>query len=117
MRRFAVLSEFDAECVITPDAVAGEVYHVERTAAGGANLTTVARFFSWHHQFTEGFQAHWRVDCFVKKHPLSPMPKILGAALGEALIREGICSEPMWVSWHRSEEIAGKAFGEVFDFD
>ena len=115
MMRCAVAPAFDAACVITPDAVSGEVYHVARNAAGGAVYTSVARFFAWRPGYVEGYHAHWRVDCFVWVHPLSPDPKLIGLALAEALLRESLCTEPLWVSWRRSEELRGKAFGEVFD--
>ena len=115
MMRFAVTPEFDAGCVFTPDAVSGEVYHVVRNPAGGADYTPVARFFAWRPGYVEGVHAHWRIDCFVRVHPRSPEPKQLGPALAEALMRESLCTEPLWVSWHRSEELQGKAFGEVFE--
>jgi hypothetical protein len=115
MMRFAVTSEFDAACVIASDAVTGEVYHVVRNSAGGTNYTPVARVFAWRPGHVEGFNAHWRVDCFVRVHPLSPDPKMLGPAVAEALLREGLCTEPLWVSWHRSEELRGKSYGEVFE--
>jgi hypothetical protein len=115
MMRFAVTPEFDAGCVFTPDAVSGEVYHVVRNPAGGADYTPVARFFAWRPGYVEGVHAHWRVDCFVRVHLRSPEPKQLGPALAEALMRESLCTEPLWVSWHRSEELHGKAFGEVFE--
>ena len=115
MMRFAVTLEFDAACVITPDAVSGEVYHVVRNSAGGAVYTPVARFFAWRPGFVEGFHPHWRVDCFVRTQAQSPDPKRIGLALAEALLRESLCTEPLWVSWHRSEELHGKAFGDVFE--
>jgi hypothetical protein len=40
---------------------------------------------------------------------------VIGPPVAEALLREGLCTEPLWVSWHRGEELRGKAFGEVFD--
>jgi hypothetical protein len=117
MMRFAVTAEFDAACVITSDAAAGELYHVERNSHGGANFTPVARFFAWQPALIECFHAHWRVDCFVRSHRLSPDPEFLGNALAKALLHEAVCSQPLWVSWHRSDEIGGKPFGDVFDFD
>ncbi len=115
--RFTIAPDFDAACVINSEFVAGEIYHVKRNDAGGANFTPVARFFAWRPIHTENFHPHWRVDCFVRVHDVSPDPKILGIALAEGLIHEAICSEPLWVSWHRSEELGGKDFGEVFDFE
>ena len=52
---------------------------------GGATLTPVAHYFAWRPEFIEGFHAYWRVDCFVRKHPLSPKPMYLGKALVAAL--------------------------------
>jgi hypothetical protein len=117
MMRFSIASDFDAACVITSEAVSGEVYHVQRNAEGGATFTPVARFFAWRPDHAENVDPHWRVDCFVRSHELSPHPKVLGKALAEGLLRDAVCSEPLWVSWHRSEEIGGTNFGEVFDFD
>ena len=115
MTRFPVTPEFDAACVITPDSVCGEVYHVARNPAGGAINTPVALFFAWRPGYVEGIHPHWRVDCFVRVSPQSPDPKRLGPALAESLLREALCTEPLWVSWHQSEELRGRAFGEVFE--
>jgi len=117
MVRFTVAPDVDAACVITGESVGGEVYHVDRSPAGGETLTPVARFFTWRPVHAENFHPHCRVDCFVRSHPLSPAPKVLGSALASALLREGVCSEPLWVSWHRSEELGGEAFGDVFVLD
>ncbi len=80
-------------------------------------LTPVARYFVWQPEFVEGFHKYWRVDCFVRQHRLSPEPTHLGEALVAALVREGLCAEPIWMSAHRSEELKGKAYGEVFSDD
>jgi hypothetical protein len=117
MMRFPITPEFDAAGVITPGAVAGEVYHVVHHSAGGADYTPVARFFAWRPGYVEGVNPHWRVDCFVRVHPRSPDPGRIGPALAEALVRESLCTEPLWVSWHRSEELHGKPFGEVFEVE
>src|SRR5262249_20194283 len=101
MRRFAVTASFEADDIAGETAVAGEVFHVARNSSGGAIQTLVARYFAWHQEFVEGFHRHWRVDCFVRQHQLSPEPFTLGEALVEALLREGICSKPIWVSAHR----------------
>jgi hypothetical protein len=97
MRRFDINATFGADCVVSDEARAGEVYHFARNLAGGAILTPIARYFVWQPQFVEGFHRHWRVDVFVRQHPLSP--------------------EPIWMSAHRSEELKGKAYGEVFSDD
>src|SRR5262245_40636227 len=117
MTRFAVTPELEAACVITPGTVSGEVCHVVRNSAGGAISTPVARFFAWRPVHAENFHPHCRVDCFVRAHEVSPDPKVLGKALAEALLSKAICTEPLWVSWHRSEELGGTNFGEVFDLD
>jgi hypothetical protein len=115
--RFNVAPDFDAACVTTSESVAGEIYHLDRRPQGGEILTPVARFFTWRPVDVENCHPHTRVDCFVRSHPLSPEPKTLGQALASALLREGVCSEPLWISWHRSEELGGKAFGDVFELD
>jgi hypothetical protein len=115
--RFSIAPSFDAACVIGSEFISGDVYHVERNSAGGANLTPIAHFFVSRPAEREGIHPHWRVDCFVRVHQLSPEPKVLGKALAEGLLQEGICIEPLWVSWHRSEEVGGTNFGEVFDLD
>jgi hypothetical protein len=117
MMRFSIAPTFDAACLIGSEFISGEVYHVERNSAGEANFTPIARFFAWRPVHPEGFHKHWRVDCFVRVHELSPEPKVIGKALAKALLQEDICSEPLWASWHRSEEIGGTNFGDVFDFD
>ena len=89
----------------------------ERKCPQGHVVTPIARFFAWRPVHPEGYHPHWRVDCFVRVHELSPEPKMLGKALAKGLLQEAICTEPLWVSWHRSEEIGGTNFGEVFDFD
>lgn len=117
MMRFSIAPTLDAACIINSEFVAGEVYHVQRNLAGGANFTPIARFCAWRPVHAEGFHTHWRVDCFVRVHELSPDSKIIGMALANGLLQEVICTEPLWVSWHKSEEIGGTNFGEVFDFD
>jgi hypothetical protein len=79
-------------------------------------LTPVALYFAWQPDFVEGYNRYWRVDCFVKRHPLSPRePMLLGQALIAALIRENLCDEPIWLSSHHSDDEKGQAFGNVFE--
>src|SRR5262245_9510292 len=115
MVRFSISPDLDAACVVSGESLAGEVFRVERNQSGGATLTPIARVFAWRPAYEENIRPHWRVDCFVRNHPLAPEPKSLGEAFAKALLREAICTEPLWVSWHRSEEIKGKAFGDIFD--
>ena len=117
MKRFPVNVDFEADCVNGETALAGEVYHVARNSSGGAVATPVARYFAWHPLHIENVHEHWRVDCFVRKHDLASKPIALGDALVLALIHEGLCSEPIWLSVQLTEELRGKAFGEIFDFD
>jgi hypothetical protein len=117
MKRFSLTDSLDADCVLANTARAGEVYHVERNSTGSAALTPVARYFAWRPEFIEGFHAYWRVDCFVRIHALSPDPMKMGEALVAALLRESLCAEPIWLSVHQSEELQGKEYGEVFDYD
>jgi hypothetical protein len=98
MQRFSITPDFDAACAIKSESIAVEVYHVRRNQSGGAILIPVARFFASRPVYTDNYHAHWRVDCFVRAHELSPQPKVLGLALAEGLLRESICTEPLWVS-------------------
>jgi hypothetical protein len=117
-RRFAIDTRHEADCVVSDAARIGEIYHADRNIFGGANLTPIARYFAWLDPGrVEAFHEHWHVDCFVREHPLSPEPAYLGDALAKALLREGLCAEPLWVSWHKSQPLQGKAFGEVFDLE
>jgi hypothetical protein len=115
MQRFDLTEAFQADCVVSEQARVGEIYHVARNASGGATLTPVANYFVWRPEFVEGFQPHWSVDCFVRQHKLAPEPTRLAELLVSALVREGLIAEPIWMSAYRSEEIAGKKYGDVFE--
>jgi hypothetical protein len=117
MKRFSVTDIFQADCVVSEAARAGHIYHVARNAAGGALLTPIARYFVWRPEFVDGFHKHWRVDCFVRQHKLSPDPMSLGESLVAALVREQLCAAPIWMSAHASSELKGRAYGEVFSDD
>ena len=117
MKRFSVSDSFEADAVVSEENCAGEIYHVVRNSAGGKLLTPIARYFAWKPQFAEGFNSHWRVDCFVSQHHLSPDPTCLGNLLVLALMREQICTKPIWMSAHSSDELDGKVYGDVFSDD
>ena len=87
--RFSIAPTFDAACLIGSEFVSGEVYQVERNSAGGANSTPIARFFAWRPVHPEGSHPHWRVDCFVRVHELSPEPKVIGKALAKGHFATG----------------------------
>lgn len=94
----------------------GIVFHVSRNTSGGSTSTPVAYYFVWRPDVgVEGYHLHWRIDCFVHDHQLAPVPRWLGTTLADALLNAGSVSEPLWVSWHSSNELAGEARGEVFD--
>jgi hypothetical protein len=117
MIRLELDAPYSAECEPTEGFIPGKVFHVVRYNAGGANLTPIARFFCWRPKFIEGYHAHWRVDCYVHDHALSPEPEWVGRTLASALLEHGVCDEPMWVSWHKSHEQGGNAYGRVFEDD
>jgi hypothetical protein len=117
MKRFPITDAFEADCVVSEAARAGLIYHVARNATGGATFTPIARYFVWRPEFVEGYHKYWRVDCFVRRHKLSPEPMWLGESLVAALVREQLSSEPIWMSAHISDELKGKAYGEVFSDD
>jgi len=112
------MPDYDADCPVSTDDVRiGEVYHVVRNRDGGSISTPIARYFIWRPVFIEGFNPHWRIDCYVREHSLSPDARSLGLALRDSLIRESHCDSPCWVSWHRSKELDGEPMGDVFDYD
>jgi hypothetical protein len=117
VKRFDLNPDFSADCTIADKSRSGVVYHVRRNTRGsGATLTPIARYFAWQPEFVEGFNRHWRVDCFVTRHPLAPgEPALLGKALVGALMRENLCAEPIWLSSHRSDDEKGQAYGSVFE--
>ena len=116
MKRFDVNPDFSVDCTIADKSRSGEIYHVRRNISGGQTLTPVARFFAWQPDFTEGYHRHWRVDCFVMRHPLAlSEPILLGQALVAAVTREELCDEPIWLSTHRSDDEKGQAYGNLFD--
>lgn len=117
MKRFDIDENYWADCVVESRIVAGEIYHIARNSSGGSNSTPIARYFAWHPAYSEGFNEHWRIDCFVKRHKLSPKQMSLGKALVAALLKEKLCAEPLWLSVHSSEELEGEAYGEVFEKD
>jgi hypothetical protein len=82
MTRLDLNPEYSADCTIADKSRPGEIYHVNRNVVGsGATLTGVARCFAWQPDFIEGYNRYWRVDCFVKRHPLASEPMFLGDAL------------------------------------
>ncbi len=118
METFSLMGPFVCDRVLSGEVHAGEIYHVDHNERGGSNMTPVGRYFAWKDPGdVENFNPHWRVDCFVRIHPLAPDPMPIGEALVGHLLREGLCSEPLWLSVHRSEELDGKPYGEVFQED
>ena len=81
-------------------------------------MTQIAQFFGTRPQpFTLEGLPHWRIDCYVQNHRMSPLPEDLAVDLTEALMLRGVCDEPLLVSWHLSTEIGNLAFGDVWDDD
>jgi hypothetical protein len=115
VRRFDLSDTWRADCSVSETLRVGEIYHVVQNSAGGTILTPIARFFVWRPTYMEGFNLHWRVDCFVRQHPLSPEPIPLGESLVDALVRECLCDGPIWMSAHTGRELEGKAYGDVFE--
>ena len=100
------------------DATRGQVFHVARNQRGGSMWTPVARYFAWRPDVgPEDYRPHWRLDCFARDHELAPDPEWLGNALADTLVHQNVISEPLWTSWHRSQELGGEARGVVFDLD
>lgn len=117
MKRFNINNILQADCTVSPTALSGTLYHVQRNASGGALLTPIALYFVTQPVFVEGFNKHWRLDYFGRPHKLAPDSAFAGDALALALMKEGLCSEPLWLSVHRSEELEGRAYGQVFEIE
>ena len=107
---------YAASCAVGADHVAGEVYHVRENRIGSGSMSTpVARYFARQAEYSEGFNPHWRLDCYMRKHKLAGNPEKLTRALAQGLIAAGHITEPMWMSWHRSEELAGDKRGALWE--
>ncbi len=118
MKTIAVTKDFEASLPLLDQTLAGEVFHVTRpSAGGGAILTPIARYYCYRLEFIENFNKHWRIDCYLRDHPLAPDHRFLGERLAEALVREGLITEPVWMSAFRSSGECGRAYGEVCSDD
>jgi len=116
LHSFDLDKTYRAEGQETAETRIGEIYHFLRNKVGSGSVSTpVARYFVWRPRPTIGFNPHWRVDCFVRKHKLSGDPKILSKLLTTNLQELGLCDLPIWVSWHKNEELGGEALGDLFE--
>ena len=78
--------------------------------------TPIARYFITRPDIgAEGYHPHSRIDCIVRDHELAPAEEWLARRLVAVLLERAVVAEPLWVSWHRAEELGGDAYGEVFD--
>lgn len=117
MTEIDLSSEYYAKCGEQDSFQRGEVFHVARNARGGSLSTAAARFYISRPTLSaEGVHEHTRLDCFVSHRKLVPEPDRLAQLLLKALMSNGTISEPIWLSWHYSEEIGGQAYGNVFDY-
>ncbi|NUS68686.1 MAG: hypothetical protein HOQ41_10070 [Ensifer adhaerens] len=118
MAQLELSSEYYAECGEQAFLLQGEIFHRDYNARGGALSRLVARFYvSCPGIPTEGVRGHTRLDCFVSDRKLAPKPDKLAELVLAALTGNGTISEPIWLSWHHSEEISGRPYGAVFDLD
>ncbi|ADV14936.1 hypothetical protein Mesci_5929 [Mesorhizobium ciceri biovar biserrulae WSM1271] len=96
----------------------GVIFHISRNRSGGSVSTPVGRFYVSRPEIPpEGYFPHCRLDCYVDDDSLSPEAAWLARVLLDKLILAGAASEPIWLSWHQSNELGGEHRGEVFDFD
>ena len=115
-RRHPLSLEYEWTCELFEESRSGTVFHVVGNAEGGSVLTPVVHFAAFRAKLAdEGFNRHWRLDCYVRRHKLAPEPKWLGESLAESMLKQRLLEEPLWVSWHESDEVGGKAYGEVFE--
>ncbi len=111
-------SKYDADYFISDKSIFGEIYHVNRNLLGsGCTQTPIARYYGTRPEFIEGFHPHWSIHCYVRIHKLSPSPEKIAPLLVSALLSNSIIEKPIWLSWHKEEELGGTDFGEVFEED
>jgi hypothetical protein len=117
-KRLVLDDEFVAECrVYFPEFYAGDIYYVRYNKFGGSVSTPTGRFFIWQPRYSDGYNKHWRIDCYLRIHELTGDPKQIGEQLVRALVAEKLCAEPIALQTHVSEEVFGRDYGEVFDSD
>lgn len=115
MHRFDLCETYRAEAEVAPDTRIGEIYHVRRNTVGKGSVSTpIAGFFVWRPNILYA-KPHWRVDCFVRDHPLAEDPKGLGRMLTDKLVELELCEEPIWTSWYVSSEAGGERRGDLWD--
>lgn len=118
MHRFDLNAKFSAIGSETSETRIGEIHHVRGSRGGSGSVSTpIARYFVWRPEYIEGAAPHWRIDCYFKKHKLAGDPKTLSRLLANNLQNAGLCDTPIWVSWHRSDEISGESIGTLFTDD
>jgi hypothetical protein len=94
----------------------GVIYHIQWSEHGGSVSTPIGQYFTHRpHPQPEGYFPHWRLDCFIWSHPLSPDPRVLTNQLADALLQIGVVSEPIWIEWRVALKGNGEARGQVFD--
>lgn len=107
----------EANCVSSAEFFSGEIFHVRRPGVHfGTEYTPIARYFATRPEFVENFHEHWSLHCFFRIHELSPQPMEAGDLLVKALIKDGVCSEPIFLTVYSSEQLGGRPYGEVYDF-
>lgn len=117
MLRFQISENFVADCQVSVDTRIGAIYHIKYNAAGGSVMTPVAQYFAWRPNIPEGYHPHWRVDCYIRDHTLAGDAKSMTKSLALALQKSELCAQPMWVGWHKTEEMSGEVYGELWDDD
>lgn len=96
----------------------GEIFHISYNTSGGSLSQPVARFHTWRPQIpVEGLNPHWRLDCYVYDNRFVRSPEQLAKDLTAILIERGVISEPLWISWHASNELDGEPRGTIYNDD
>ncbi|WP_269583550.1 hypothetical protein [Roseibium sp. Sym1] len=118
MHKFDLNEIYRAEGDETTETRIGVIYHALRNKIGSGSISTpIARYFVWRPNDVEGFNPHWRIDCYAMKHKLSSDPKMLARLLTDKLREIGLCDLPVWVSWHESTELGGEKLGDLWEED
>ena len=106
----------EANCFFSGEFFSGEMFHVQRPGDQfGNEYTPIARYFATRPVSFEGFHEHWSIHCYFREHELSPRPMEAGDLLVKALIKEGVCCEPIFLTVYSSQSLGGTPNGKVFD--
>jgi hypothetical protein len=69
------------------------------------NLLFLASFLGWMTEETPLMKPIRRIECFVHEQASQYHPEVLAKDLVTALEQKDLCRNPLWVAWHRYEDL------------